>query len=105
MRLRRDHAHDGDIEILLQLGQRSRRRRVARIDDELDALALQIGPDLTRELPNLAQRPRPVRQTRVVAEVDKVLVRHGHEALVQDGQAAHARVEHADRPRIHTAIV
>jgi hypothetical protein len=41
----------------------------------------------------------------MVAEVDEVLVRHGDEALVQDGQAAHARVEHAHRPRIHTAIV
>jgi hypothetical protein len=32
-------------------------------------------------------------------------VRHRDEAFVQDGQAAHARVEDADRPRIHTAIV
>jgi len=41
----------------------------------------------------------------MVAEVDEVLVRHGHQTFVQDGQAAHARVEHANRPRIHTAIV
>src|SRR5439155_5816119 len=36
---------------------------------------------------------------------DEVLVRHGHEALVQDGQAAHARVEHADWTWVHPAIL
>jgi hypothetical protein len=30
-------------------------------------------------------------------------VRHGHEALVQDGEAAHARVEDADGGRVHAA--
>src|SRR5207244_897087 len=34
-----------------------------------------------------------------------VLVRHRHEALVQDGQAARTRIEDADRPRVHGAIV
>ena len=33
-----------------------------------------------------------------VAEVDEVLARQPHEQLVQHGQTAHARVEHADRP-------
>ena len=42
----------------------------------------------------------------MVAEVDEVLVRHRHEALVQDGEAADARVEDADGPGIrHGAIV
>jgi hypothetical protein len=39
----------------------------------------------------------------VVAEVDGVLVRERDEQLVEDGQAAHARVEHADRPPVHRA--
>ena len=56
------------------------------------------GPDLAREAAHLVQRPRPVRKPRVVAEVDEILVRHRHEALVQDGKPAHARVEHADGP-------
>ena len=55
--------------------------------------------DLARELAHLGERPRPVGQPRMVAEVDEVLVRHRDEALVEDGQAADARVEHADGPR------
>ena len=45
----------------------------------------------------------PYGQPRVVAQVDDVLVRHRHEALVQDGQPAHTRVEDADRPLVHRA--
>ena len=56
-------------------------------------------PSLARVAPDLRQRPRPVRQPRVVTEIDEILVRHRHEALVQDCQAAHARVEDADRSR------
>jgi hypothetical protein len=41
----------------------------------------------------------------MVAEVDEVLVRHRHETLVQDGQAADAGIEDADRSRIHAAIL
>jgi hypothetical protein len=41
----------------------------------------------------------------MVSEIDEILVRHRHEALVQDGQTAHARVEDPDRPRIHGAIL
>ena len=59
------------------------------------------GADLAREAAHLVERPRPVRQPRMVAEIDEVLVRQGDEALVQDGQPADAGVEHADRPRIH----
>ena len=62
---------------------------------------LEVAGDLEREAPDLVERARPVRQPRVVAEVDEVLVRHRHEALVQDGQPADAGVEHADRPRVH----
>ncbi len=38
---------------------------------------------------------------RAVAEVDEVLVRHRHQALVEDGEAADAGVEHTDRAGIH----
>ena len=54
-----------------------------------------------REARDLVERPRPVRKARVVAEVDEVLVRHRHQALVEDGEPADAGVEHADRPRVH----
>ena len=56
-----------------------------------------------REPANLGERPRPVRQARVVAEVDEVLVRHRHQALVEHGQPADAGVENADRARIASA--
>jgi len=95
----------GTSSFLLQLRQRRRGRRVAGVDDELHSLALEIGGDLPRELTDLREGPRPIGQPCVVAEVDEILVGHRDEAFVQDGQAAHPRVEHADRPRIHTAIV
>src|SRR5215211_3002338 len=103
--LGRDHADDRDSELLLQLWERGRRRCVARRDDELDPLRFEEVPELARVAADLRKRARPVRQPRVVAEVDEVLVRHGHEALVQDSEAAHARVEDADRSRVHRAIV
>ena len=63
--------------------------------------ASRYGADLAGEAAHLRERPRPVGQPRAVAEVDEVLVRQRDEALVQDGQAAHAGVEHADRPLVH----
>ena len=95
----------GTAERLLQVGEPGRRRRVARDEHDLHALRLEVRPDLEREAADLLQRPRPVRQAGAVAEVDEVLVRHRHEAFVEDGQPAHARVEDADRPRIHAAIL
>ena len=65
----------------------------------LTPCAFEVAGDLEREAADLVERPRAVRQPRAVAEVDEVLVRQRDEALVQDGEAAHARVEHADRPR------
>ena len=65
--------------------------------------ALEVARDLARKATDLVERARAVRQARAVAEVHEVLVRESDEALVQDGQAAHARVEHADRPRVHRA--
>jgi hypothetical protein len=50
----------------------------------LTSLPLEVAADLEREDAHLVQRPRPVGQARVVAEVDEVLVRHRHEALVQN---------------------
>ena len=58
------------------------------------------------EPPHLVARARPVGQSRVVAEVDEVLVRQGHETLVQDRQSSDTRVEDTDGPGIrHGAIV
>ena len=79
----------------------------------LQATTISFTPCASRKRADLVREARgspasgrgPVRQPRVVAEVDEVLVRHRHEALVEDGQPAHPGVEHADRPRIHRAIV
>ena len=101
VRLGRDDADDRHGQLLLQPRQRGRGRGVARDEDELHVLLGEIGADLAREAADLLERARPVRQARVVAEVDEVLVRHRHEALVEDGQSAHARVEDAYGPRIH----
>ena len=101
VRLGREDADHGNGELPLEIGERGRRRRVARSDDELHALLLEVARDLACEAPDLVQRPRPVRESRAVAEVDEVLVREGDEALVQDGEAAHAGVEHANRAGIH----
>ena len=50
---------------------------------------------------DLAERARPVRQARVVAQVDEVLVRHRDQALVENGEAPDAGIEDTDRPPIH----
>ena len=103
--LRLEDADDRHRQLLLELRERRRGRGVARGDDELHALALQEARDLAGEAPDLVGRPRPVRKARTVADVHEVLVRERDEALVEDGQPAHAGVEHAERPRIHQAIV
>jgi len=105
VRLGRDDADHRHRQLLLKPRQRRRGRGVARDEDQLHALLLEIGPDLAREAADLLERPRPVRQPRMVSEVDEVLVRHRHEALVEDGQAADSRVEHSDGARIHASIV
>ena len=103
MRLRRDYADDRHGQLFLQLLERGGGRGVARDEDELHVLLLEIGADLAREAADLLERPRPVGQACVVAEIDEVLVRHGHQALVEDGQASDSRVEDADGTRIHGA--
>ena len=95
----------GTVSVSWRSGSAGRGRGVARDDDDLHALRLEVRPDLEREAADLLQRPRPVGQARAVAEVDEVLVRHRHEALVEDRQPSHARVEDADRPGIHAAIL
>ena len=99
--LRGEHADDRHRERPLQIRERRGRGRVARRDDQLDALALQVARDLSREAADLGERARAVREPGGVSQVEEVLVREGDEALVQDGQAAHARVEDADRPLVH----
>jgi hypothetical protein len=101
MRLGREDADDRDGQPALEIGERRGRRRVAGGDDQLHALVLEVGRDLGREPSDLVQRTRPVRESRAVPEVDEVLVRKGDEALVEDGEPAHPRVEHADRALVH----
>ena len=101
VRLGRDHTHDGDAQLGLELRQGGGGGRVAGDDDELDALRFQERADLAGEAPHFVERARPVRQPGAVAEVDEILMRQRDEALVQHRQAAHARVEHADRPLVH----
>ena len=105
VRLGREDADHGHVEPPLEVGQRGGGRGVARGDDQLHALLLEVAGDLAGEAADLVERPRAVREPRAVAEVHEVLVRKRDEALVQDGEAAHARVEDADRARIHRAGV
>jgi hypothetical protein len=100
-----DHADDGHGQLLLQLRERRRGRRVTGGEDQLHALPLQPAGDLPREAADLGQWAWPIGKSRTVSEVDDVFVRHRHQALVEDGQAAHARVEDPHRPGIHRAIV
>ena len=101
MGLRREHPDDGDRELPLEIGQRGRRCRVARGDDELHAVSLEVPRDLGGEATDLLERPRPVRQPCAVSEVHEILVRKRDQAFVQDGESAHARVEDADGAGIH----
>ena len=101
----RDVADDRNGELLLQLRQGRGGGGVARGDDELHALTLQERADLAGEASHLVQRARPVRKPSVITEVEEILVRKRDEALVEDGQPAHSRVEDAHRPPIHTPIV
>ncbi len=101
VRLRRDHADDRNGQALLQVRKRRGGGRVARRDDQLHALALEIRRDLAREAADLLRRPWAVGQARAVADIGEVLVRKGDEALVEDGEPSHARVEHPYRPRVH----
>ena len=103
MRLGRDHAHDRHGQLLLQPRQCGRRGGVAGDEDELHVLPGKVGADLARETADLFERTRAVRQARVVAEVDEILVRHRHEALVEDGQSPDTGVEDAYGPRVHGA--
>ena len=91
----------GTRKLFLKLRQRSGGRGVAGDDDQLHVLLLEVERRSRARTPHLGERTRPVRQARVVAEIDEVLVRHRHEALVQNGKPADARVEHADGPRVH----
>jgi acyl-CoA synthetase (NDP forming) len=101
VRLGSEHADHRYCELPLEVGQGGGRRRVAGRDDELDPLALEVAGDLSREAADLVERPRAVGQPGAVAQVDEVLVRKGDEALVEDGQPAHAGVEDADRALVH----
>jgi fermentation-respiration switch protein FrsA (DUF1100 family) len=101
MGLGRDHADHRKRHLLLQLPERGRGGGVAGDEDQLDILGFEECRDLARKAANLRQRTRAVRQAGVIAEVEEVLVRHRHEALVEDGKTAHTRVEDADRPPVH----
>src|SRR5439155_22360851 len=83
-RLWRDHADDRYRQLGLEIRERRRGGRVARGDDQLDALLLEVRTDLAREAAQLRERPRSVRQPRVVAQIDEVLVRQRDEAFVED---------------------
>ena len=96
MRLRVEDADDRDVQRPLEVGQAGCGRRVAGDDHELDALLLEMAPHLEREAAHLCKRAGAVRQPGVVAEVHRILVRQRDEQLVEDGEAAHARVEDAD---------
>ena len=104
-RLHRPGLHDAehvDAERRLhqaaaQHRQRGRGGRVAGHHEQLDPARDQLLGDLERERLQLGRRALAVGEARGVREVDEVLVRQLHEQLVEDGEPADPRVEHADR--------
>ena len=114
-RVRREQSHPADPRRerrRMRLGAARRRLgRTGRLDPAARRRSRSCRPrpraphppsradaDLEREARDLVERPGAVRQPRVVAKVDDVLVRHRDEQLVDDGEAVDAGVEDADEP-------
>ena len=94
-----DHLHPG-------LGAERPRRLeagpgggVAGDHDQLRAAVEQVRGVALDALAQLGLALRPVREARIVAEVDVVLLGQRHQALVQHGEPADAGVEDGDRQR------
>ena len=100
-RLGRDHAHHrhAAVELLAQRGQRRRRGRVAGHHEQLRAAVEQDARELAGEAEQLVRAAVAVREASGVAEIEKVLVRKRHEALVQHGEPADSGVEDGDWKR------
>ena len=80
-------------------------KAAAAAELQATTISLTSKPPVTRsgregQAPHVGQLPRPVGEVGRVAEVDEVLVGQVDQALVQHGQAAYARIEHAYRPPI-----
>jgi hypothetical protein len=94
-------ANDGDhgqalLELRAQCRQRSGSGRVAGDHERLGAPLEQDGGELAREPKQLLGRAVPVREAGGVPEIEEVLMGERHEALVQDREAADARIEDGD---------
>jgi hypothetical protein len=94
-RLGRDDPNDrhAALEFLAERGQRRGRGRVACDHEQLRAPVEQDAGQLAPEAKQLLGRAVAVREARGVPEIEKVLVRKRHEALVQHGEPADPGVE------------
>ena len=80
-----------------RIGQRMRRRGVARDDDGLHALLEEERADLAAVAPHGVGRLGSVRHACRVAEIDQALGRQLSHDRMRDGEPAQPGVEHADR--------
>lgn len=101
MRLGCENADDRDTKTTLEVRQGGGRGRVAGGHDQLHAQPFEIAGDLSRKAADLIEWPGTVRKPCAVSEVDEVLVGKRDEALVQNGEPSHPRVENPYRARIH----
>ena len=82
------------------------RRCVARDDHELDVELFEKPNDVQGEMPDLRLVARAIGEVAEVSEVDGGLVGQLTLELTENGEAAHARVEHADGARVtHLAAI
>ena len=100
-RARPHDAEDRQVVAAAEVTEGDGRRGVAGDDDRLDVAGDELVEGLDREVPDLVVGTDAVRRPEVVAEIDRRFARGAAEDLAEDGQAAHARVEDPDRPRVH----
>jgi hypothetical protein len=92
-----DDADDGHRQLGREVVEASGGGRVARHDEQLDVVLFHQAPrDLPGELAHLGLRAGAVGIATGVADVDEVLGRQQVDHSTRDGEAAEARVEHAD---------
>ena len=95
---RRFHAHEGHAgEGAAQVVQGGGGGGVARHHDQFCTLPQQKAGDLFGEGPHFAERTRPVGDVSLIGEKDDIFVRQLGADFPQDGEAAHAGVEDANR--------
>ncbi len=97
----RDHAHEGHIEQVAQLGDGGGGRGVAGDDDELRAEVDKPPRDGEGALAHLGGIAGTVGEPGRIGEIDRALARGEAPELTENAQSANAGVEQADRSQVH----